>query len=111
MQIRYWEFPLAKAEYLLHYSTTAGEGGDKRKFWHEILGFQSPEALRQTILQHVGFDQLEADGQNAYGALYRLTVVLTAANGNSYRVRTVWIVRFGEEIARFVTAYPEQRKE
>jgi len=26
------EFPLAKAEYLLSYSTEPGEGGDKHKF-------------------------------------------------------------------------------
>jgi hypothetical protein len=111
MKISHWEFPLAKSEYLLHYTTTDGKGGDKRKFWHEILGFQSAEALRMTILQQVGVDQLEADGQNAYGALYRLIVSLATPDGNLYRVRTVWIVRFGEEIARFVTAYPEQRKE
>lgn len=110
MKISHWEFPLAKAEYLLHYTTTAGEGGDKRKFWHEILGFQSAEALRMTILQQVSFDQLAADGQNAYGALYRLIISLATPGGNIYSVRTVWIVRFDEDVARFVTAYPEQRK-
>jgi hypothetical protein len=110
MKISYWEFPLAKAEYLLHYTTMAGKGGDKRRFWHEILGFQSADVLRVTILQQAKVDQLEADGQNAYGVLYRLVISLTTPDGSAYRVRTVWIVRFGEDVARFVTAYPEQRK-
>ena len=111
MKISHWEFPLARAEYLLHYTTVAGKGGDKRKFWHEILGFQSAETLRMTILQQASLDQLAVDGQNAYGTLYRLIIVLVTPAGNTYRVRTIWIVRFGEEVARFVTAYPEQRKQ
>lgn len=110
MEIQRWEFPLAKAEYLLNYTTTAGEGGDKRKFWHEILGFQSPEALRRALLQQVTPEQLEVDGQNAYGTLYRLVIMLAAPASRVYRVRTIWIIRFGEKVARFVTAYPEERK-
>lgn len=110
MEIQQWDFPLAKAEYLLNYTTTAGEGGDKRKFWHEILGFQSPETLRLALLQQVTPEQVEADGQNAYGTLYRLVIRLATPAGQVYRIRTIWIIRFDEKIARFVTAYPEERK-
>lgn len=111
MEIREWEFSLAKAEYLLNYTTTTGEGGDKRKFWHDILGFQSPEAVQTAILEQVKRDRLELSGQNVYGVLYRLAIELVAPFESVYRIRTIWIVRFGEDIARFVTAYPEQRKE
>ena len=111
MNVRRLEFSLAKAEYLLHYTTTVGEGGDKRKFWHDILGFRSVEALRTTLLAIVAVDKLEPDGQNAYGDLYRILITLTLPAGSLHRIRTVWIVRFGEDVANFVTAYPERRKE
>lgn len=110
MEIQRWEFPLAKAEYLLNYTTMGGQDGDKRKFWHEILGFQSPETLRMVLLQQVTPEQVEADGQNAYGTLYRLVIRLAAPTGRVYRVRTIWIIHFDEKIAPFVTAYPEERK-
>jgi len=111
MTVRRLEFSLAKAEYLLRYTTTAGAGGDKRKFWYDRLGFRSPDALRTALLAAVAVDQLEADGQNAYGDLYRIVVTLDLPAASLYRIRTVWIVHFGEDVASFVTAYPEQRKE
>ena len=111
MKILHLELPLTKAEYLLHYATATGEAGDKHKFWYDILGFSSPESIRAVLLKSVTIDKLEADMPNAYGNLYRMVITLTTPAGSSRRIRTVWIVRFGEDVARFVTAYPEQRKE
>jgi hypothetical protein len=111
VKILHLELPLTKAEYLLHYATATGEAGDKRKFWYDILGFRSPETLRATLLKAVTIDKLEADVPNASGNLYRMVITLTTPAGSLRRIRTVWIVRFGEDVARFVTAYPEQRKE
>lgn len=53
MRIDRLEIPLAKAEYLFSHSTAPGEGGDKQKFWREILGFDSAEAVREEILAQV----------------------------------------------------------
>jgi hypothetical protein len=49
------EFPLAKANYLLNYTNTngAGVGGDKRKFWCEVMGFDNPEWIRENIARFV----------------------------------------------------------
>jgi hypothetical protein len=38
--ISYFEFSLAKAEYLLNFQAEPGQGGDKRRFWRDIMGFQ-----------------------------------------------------------------------
>ncbi|MEP0885957.1 hypothetical protein NDI49_30975 [Trichocoleus sp. ST-U3] len=38
-----FDFPLAKAQYLFSRATGLGVGGDKRKFWQEVMGFTSPE--------------------------------------------------------------------
>lgn len=107
-QIDRLEFPLAKAEYLLNHSTEAGEGGDKRKFWHDVMGFQSAEAIREAILAELSVELLQPQGQNAYGERYQAIISLTAPSGITRRIQTIWIVLFDEDIARFITAYPER---
>lgn len=103
-----YEFLMAKAGYLLNFSTPAGQGGDKQNFWRNIMGFSTPEELRSAILSEVTLDQLQPQGQNAYGDLYRAYIQLTGPSSQTRRIRTVWIVLFGEEIARFVTAVPDR---
>lgn len=110
MKIHRLEIPLAKAEYLLNYTTEPGEGGDKRKFWREIMGFHSAELLQATLQAEVSLEMLQLKSQNAFGELYQARVTITGPSGKSFRIRTNWIVRFGEDIARFVTAFPERRR-
>jgi hypothetical protein len=103
--------PLAKAVYLLSYSTGPGTGGDKRKFWREVMGYQSPEALRAVLLAHLTVEQLQLEGQDVFGAHYQAIVTLTGSSGASWQIRTCWIVLPGEDVARFVTAFPERRRQ
>ena len=51
---------------------------------------------------------LQPAGQNEYGDRYRATIVIIGSSGVSWHIRTIWIVLFGEDIARFVTAVPER---
>ncbi len=103
-----FEFPIAKAQYLLNRAAEPGEGGDKRKFWREVMGFDSLEAIREAILAAVTIDMLQPQSQNAQGELYRAYIQLTGPSGLSRRIRTVWIVLFNEDVARFVTAVPDR---
>lgn len=103
-----FEFPLAKAQYLFHYTGKFGQGGDKRKFWQEVMGFESPEAIREAILATVSLYMLQPQNQNDFGQLYRAYIVLAGASGITRRIRTVWIVLFNENVARFVTAVPDR---
>jgi hypothetical protein len=64
------EFSLAKAEYLFSHTTDSGAGGDKRKFWRDVMGFQSAAAIREAILAKLSIEVLQAQGQNAYGERY-----------------------------------------
>jgi hypothetical protein len=34
-------------------------GGDKRKFWREVMGFEEPEAIREAILAIVSLEMLQ----------------------------------------------------
>ena len=103
-----FEFPIAKAQYLFNRATEPGQGGDKRQFWRDMMGFESPEAIQSVILAEVSLDILQPQSQNEHGDLYRAYIQVTGASGISRRIRTVWIVLFDEDVARFVTAVPDR---
>ena len=103
------EFPLAKAEYLLTRAAEPGQGGDKQNFWLGVMRFESAAQIREAVLAEVSTDLLQLQGQNAYGDLYRAYIRITGPSRLSRQIRTIWIVRFDEDIARFVTAVPDRR--
>ncbi len=108
MSIDRLDFPLAKAEYLFQYSPGSGVGGDKQKFWRTVLGFESPESIREAILSQVTIDQLEPRGSNHYGEQYQVVILIEGPSKVIWQIRTGWIVLIGEDVARFVTAVPER---
>lgn len=103
-----FEFSIAKAQYLFTRTAEPGVGGDKRKFWQKVMGFESPEEIREAILAQVSLNLLQSVGQNNYGDRYQAVILITGMSGVSWQIRTGWIVLFGEDIARFVTAVPER---
>jgi hypothetical protein len=108
MDIDRLDFPLAKADYLFNYSPGIGVGGDKQKFWRTVLGFESPEAVREAILSQVTIAQLEPSGANSHGEKYQMTILIEGPSSVIWRIKTAWIVLTGESVARFVTAVPER---
>ncbi len=106
-----FKFPLAKAIYLLNRSSEPGIGGDKRKFWREVMGFEEPEAIRTAILAKVSSEILQLQDISQYGTRYRAYIEITGPCGVSHWIRTVWIVLLTEEVARFVTAIPASKEE
>ncbi len=61
------DLPIAKAEYLLNHSDDSGEGGDKQKYWRQVLGFDSANEIRQAILAEVSINMLNPHGKHPYG--------------------------------------------
>ena len=108
MNIDHLEFTLPKANYLFNHESVPGKGGDKQKFWRSVLGFDSPEAIREAILARVSIDQLEAREVNSFGEKYQITVLIEGPSGASWLIGTGWIVLTGETVVRFVTAFPER---
>jgi hypothetical protein len=102
----YFDIPLAKAQYL--FSRGNGQGGDKQKFWREIMGFTSPESIKEAILKEVTLNLLEPQNQNEFGQLYRAYINITGESGLTRRIRTVWIVLFYDNVAKLVTAFPDR---
>lgn len=101
-------FPIEKAIYLLTRETEPRQGGDKQKFWREVLGFESPESVRTAILDSIEIASLQFQRQDRYGERYQAVEWVQGLSGIGWWVRTGWIVRFDETAARFVTAIPER---
>jgi len=92
--------------YLL--SRTHPIGRFKAAFF-QALGYSS-EDWRQLEAdlrsQHLP-EEATADEPTPYGRKYVIRATLVGPSGSSAVLVTVWVVRAGEDCARFVTAYPE----
>lgn len=79
-------FPIAKAEYLLNYSDDQREGGDKQKYWRQVLGFDSATELRQAILAEISPDMLKPHGKHPYGDRYLASIQVDSPKGRSQAI-------------------------
>jgi hypothetical protein len=92
--------------YLL--SRTHPVGRFKSAFFF-ALGYSSDGWLRfeaDLRTQHLR-QNATAEALTPYGQKYSIRATLTGPSGRSADVVSVWVIRRGEEIPRFVTAYPE----
>jgi len=105
------DFPLAKAEYLLTRVAEPGQGGDKQNYWQNILGFNSAEAIREAILAKVSTELLQRKEKHPYGERYIAIISINTPKGLSKLILTIWLVKFGENVARFITAIPANKNE
>ena len=98
--------PAKLRDYLL--SQTHPVGRFKAAFFL-ALGYSSDGwSQREADLrsQHLSRDAA-AEEPTPYGQEYVIRATLAGPAGRSARVVSVWVVRVGEDFARFVTAYPE----
>jgi hypothetical protein len=51
--------------------------------------------------------EAQAVGETEFGTKYEIRGEITGPAGRSAAIVTAWIVLKGEEVARFVSAYPE----
>ena len=92
--------------YLL--STSHSVGRFKATFFL-ALGYSAddwPRLEADFRRQHLSQDAMLGQ-RSQYGQKYEIHATLVGPSGRSADVVSVWIVRPGEDFARFVTAYPE----
>jgi Domain of unknown function (DUF6883) len=99
-----------EAAKLHHYllSRTHPTGRFKAAFF-QALGYSSEDwrQLEADIRsQHLPKDAT-ADEATPYGRKFVIRATLVGPSGDSATLVSVWVVRAGEDFARFVTAYPE----
>jgi hypothetical protein len=83
-------------------------GRHKARVFHAALGLTAAEAevLRQSLLNAVGDQpsELRSTVADEYGQRHELDFVMTTDVGSA-RIQSIWIVRAGERVLRFISCY------
>ena len=82
--------------------------GKAKARYFRALGYSDRNAtqLKEALAAMAGTCEISEVIGTPFGTKYIVDGALTAPTGKKVRVRTVWIVELGEEVPRFVTAYP-----
>ena len=99
--------PEAKiTQYLLNFQHPKGK--DKAEFFTRF-GFSLAEwqILRDALLTHARVYEVTSTREVYDGTNYSLHGALSTPDGRNPLIRTVWIIREGQNIPSFVTAYPK----
>ena len=80
----------SKARFLLRF-------GFRRETWQE---------LEAALLRHAVEGKVTEHQQGIHGVTYAVEGLLQTPDGRNPLFRTVWIVEWGQQIPRLVTAYP-----
>jgi hypothetical protein len=62
------------------------------------------------LLRHVADNEVSKMEDSPFGKRYIVEGELFGSGGRKAIIRSVWFVETGEDIPRFVTAYPLQRR-
>lgn len=94
---------------ITHYllSTTHRDGQHKALFFRSF-GFKPEawEALASALLNHARTHEVTEVMPTPFGQNYVVEGALPSPDGRAPRVRAVWFIANGEEIATLATAYP-----
>ena len=62
--------------------------------------------LQQSLLAHARSVDAIPESTSAYGQKFRIRAILQGPSGRSALVVSIWIIRPGDDLPRFVTAFP-----
>ncbi len=81
-------------------------GRHKARVFGHALGLVQNDAawLRQAILDGLSGAEAVSDETDTYGVRWRVDIV-AARQGRQVVIRTLWIIRTGEAVPRFVTCW------
>lgn len=103
-----WSKAVVPARKLTHYLLALDhpEGGSKAAFLGTRgFGPDRPDVLADALRIHAA-SGAAVSASNDFGVKYVVDGPLRTPGGGSAPFRSVWIVEFGEDVPRFVTAYP-----
>lgn len=91
-------------------NTSSPDGASKARYLRG-MGYEQHnwKTLEQDLrTQHLSQD-VKPGQQSMYGHKYEIRAPLIGPNGNKRWLRSVWMIRQGETIARFITLIPEKQ--
>ena len=82
--------------------------GRSKEAFFRSFGFarENWEVLRDALLEHAATHHHSSEEVTPHGVRYRVDGPLRSPDGRSPRVRSVWMVRAGQDHPELVTAYP-----
>lgn len=86
---------------------------DPPKIRDYLLSHQHPDGRAKAVADLLAIAtsaQAIVAGRSRHGRKYLVTAKLRGPAGRDLFLMTVWIVRWGEDFPRFVTAYPGVRR-
>lgn len=87
------------------------DGRSKAEFFTKLsFSYDTWEELVKALLQHAADNDVAKIEDSPFGSRYIIEGVLFSPGGRSAIIRSVWFIETGEDIPRFVTAYPLQRR-
>jgi hypothetical protein len=87
-------------------STEHPRGRHKSRVFHEALGLTVDDAewLQQKLLDGIQTQSAAEQETDIFGSRWRVDLPLTR-QGKSAVIRTVWIIKFGEQFPRLITCW------
>jgi hypothetical protein len=100
--------PEKRYEYVLNFANPDGES--EARFLEEI-GYKQPNwQILEADLRAQHLSQEARPGkQSRYGEKYEIVAPLVGPNGHTRWLRSIWMIRTGESVARFITLIPEKQ--
>jgi hypothetical protein len=97
-------------EYLL--SLSHEDGRSKAKFFSSFgFSVEAWDMLADVLRHHAAEHEVTKVETSPFGTRYVIEGIISAPDGRSPFIRTIWFIETGKDIPRFVTAYPLQRRE
>ena len=95
-------------DYVLNHSNP--EGDSKARYLEQMGYKQKNWKILQADLREQHLSQEVFPGKNSiYGVKYEILAPLVGPNGQMRWLRSIWMIRRGESIARFITLIPERK--
>ena len=100
--------PSKITDYLL--STSHPDGRGKARFFRSY-GFtvEQWEFLADALRRHAADHEVTGTELSPFGTRFIIEGIMFTPDDRTPRVRTIWFIETGEQIPRFVTAYPLAR--
>lgn len=106
------EIPRSKIEGYALNPANEPEGKHKARVFKSALGFDQSnwELLKQRILDELPYQEAEATQTSQWGSSYVVDLPIEGPNGNTAKVRTVWLFKTGADFPSLITVYVLPKK-
>jgi hypothetical protein len=103
---------LISDEKLTRYLLAPRKRNDKSR-WLAQAGYRLEmwSILRQDLIRQILPNDASLVERTSYGEMFEVTGKLKGPNGGTLLVRTMWMVEKATRLTKFITMYPEKRRD